>query len=138
MSAQKFNYELKKFIIKRKKVNKKIISIKAINVTSNFLKTIKKKLKKNRNKINHKIIIEAERSNNSKILINLFDDQVSIYKNDVLPDNCHYFKIETNEFNQWLKGKLTFEEVLGSRRFRYIRKPNVYSVEIMQIYTNYL
>ena len=63
---------------------------------------------------------------------------LSIYKNKLLPDNCHYFRVETNEYNKWLKGELTFEEVLGTRRFRYIRKPNTYSVDIMQIYTNYL
>ena len=62
----------------------------------------------------------------------------TIYKNKSVPNNCHYFKVERNEFNKWLEGRLTFEEVLGSRRFRYIRKPNTYNVKIMQIYTNYL
>jgi hypothetical protein len=61
----------------------------------------------------------------------------NIYQNE-LPNNCHYFKVQVNQFNKWLTGKLTFEEVLGTRRFRYIRKPNIYSVKIMQIYTNYL
>ena len=37
-----------------------------------------------------------------------------------------------------LNNKITFEEVLGTRRFRYIRNPNMYRVEINQIYTNYL
>ena len=32
----------------------------------------------------------------------------------------------------------TFEEVLGTRRFRYQRSPNIYRVEINKIYTNYL
>jgi hypothetical protein len=83
-------------------------------------------------------VIGSHNPKNGKILINLYNDEVYIYKNELLPDNCHYFKLETNEFNKWLKGKLTFEEVLGTRRFRYIRKPNTYNVNIMQIYTNYL
>ena len=77
-------------------------------------------------------------SENDKILINLFNNKVSIYKDKILPNNCHYFNLESNEYNMWLNKKITFEEVLGSRRFRYIRKPNLYNVSVMQIYTNYL
>ena len=77
-------------------------------------------------------------SQNNKILIDLHNNQVSIYKKKILPNNSHYFKVEPREFNQWLKGKLTFEEVLGTRRFRYTRKPNIYEIKIMQVYTNYL
>ena len=63
---------------------------------------------------------------------------MTIFNKQILPSNCHYFKLNLNEYNKWLSGKLTFEEVLGSRRFRYTRKPNNYSVKVMQIYTNYL
>ena len=55
-----------------------------------------------------------------------------------IPKNCHYFIVEDNEFNLWLNNKITFEEVLGTRRFRYNRNPNIYRVEINQIYTNFL
>ena len=53
-------------------------------------------------------------------------------------EKCHYFIVEDNEFNLWLNNKITFEEVLGTRRFRYNRNPNIYRVEINQIYTNFL
>jgi len=138
VGAKKFNFELKKFINNIKRYKKKQRTIHELTIKKKYLQLIKKKVKKNKNKIKHKILIESNSSKNGKILINLYNDEVCIYKNKLLPDNCHYFKIETNEFNKWLKGKLTFEEVLGTRRFRYIRKPNTYSVNIMQIYTNYL
>ena len=43
----------------------------------------------------------------------LYNDDVFVYKNKSVPNNCHYFKVERNEFNKWLEGRLTFEEVLG-------------------------
>ena len=137
ISANKFNNELKKFINRIKKARKSFFN-KKLNIKSKHLQFIQRKIKKNKDKIQHKILIDSKKSKNDKILINLLNNNVTIYKNKYLPDNCHYFKVENNEFSKWLNGKLTFEEVLGTRRFRYIRKPNVYSVKIMQIYTNYL
>ena len=55
-----------------------------------------------------------------------------------ITEKRHYFIVEDNEFNLWLNNKITFEEVLGTRRFRYNRNPNIYRVEINQIYTNFL
>jgi len=127
---------MRKFIKKIKNNKKKLIT-KPINITNKHLSIIKKKLTSIKDKIDHKVLIEAKNSNN-KILINILNNDVSIYKNKVLPDNCHYFKLDNNEYNMWLERKLTFEEVLGTRRFKYIRKPNIYNVKIMQIYTNYL
>ena len=137
ISTKKFNFEMKKFI-KKINNNKKESYTKALNINHNHLSSIKKKILNIKDKIDHKILVDAKSSNNSKILINLLNKEVSIYKNKVLPNNCHFFKIENNEYNMWLENKLTFEEVLGTRRFRYIRMPNVYNVKIMQIYTNYL
>ena len=138
ISASHFNLKLKKFIYKQKKNKKKIIKIKAIIPTVKHLKIITNKLKNISKKINHKILIGSKMSQNRKILIDLFNKKVSIYNNKILPDNCHYFHLEIKEYNMWLNKKITFEEVLGSRRFRYIRKPNLYNVNVMKTYTNYL
>ena len=59
-------------------------------------------------------------------------------KKNKLPFNCHYFTVQDNEFSQWIKKKITFEEVLGTRRFTYERYPNNYNVKINSIYTNFL
>ena len=75
---------------------------------------------------------------NIKIIINLKNDKVTEVKQAKIPEKCHYFIVEDNEFNLWLNNKITFEEVLGTRRFRYNRNPNIYRVEINQIYTNFL
>ena len=137
INKKEFNSKLKKFINLYKKNRKKNIS-KPLVIKNSYLKNIENNLKRNKKKINHKIIISPIDKSGYKILINLNNNKVNLLRDVNLPDNSHYFKIETNEFNQWLKGSLTFEEILGTRRFKYIRKPNVYNIKVMQIYTNYL
>ena len=99
---------------------------------------IKKKILKNTNKLSHKILISNESQKDNKICIDIKNDNVSIYKKNKLPFNCHYFTVQDNEFSQWIKKKITFEEVLGTRRFTYERYPNNYNVKINSIYTNFL
>jgi len=139
IKAKKFNFELKKFINHgRKKGNNAKRNGNYIEINQKHLDFIRKKISKNNNKLDHKIILSSNKFKDKKILINLLNNNVSIYKKKELPNQCHYFTVEINEFNDWLKGKITFEEILGTRRFRYFRKPNIYRVEINQIYTNYL
>ncbi len=138
ISTQKFNSKLEMFTFKKIKIiNHKKIT-KKIDINKDHLKFIKSKISKNMNKLNHKILISNESQKNNKICINLKDDNVSIYKKNELPFNCHYFMVQDNEFNQWIKKKITFEEVLGTRRFIYERYPNSYNVKINSIYTNFL
>ena len=99
---------------------------------------MRKKISKNKNKINHKIIISNESQKDNKICINIINNKVSVFDKKEIPFNSHYFIIQDNEFNQWLNNRITFEEVLGTRRFRYERNPNAYNVKINSIYTNYL
>ena len=139
IKAKKFNLELRKFInYGRKKKNNTKGNGNYIKIDQKHLNFIRKKISKNDNKLDHKIIVSSNKFKDKKILINLLNDNVSIYQKKELPNQSHYFTVEINEFNDWLKGKITFEEILGTRRFRYFRKPNIYRVEINQIYTNYL
>ena len=138
VSRKKFNDQLIKFTNKKKRLSKKIKHSKKILITTNKLKLIKDKIKINNNKIDHNIVISSKAFKNRKIIINLKTNKVILKKQSLIPKNCHYFIIEDNEFNLWLNNKITFEEVLGTRRFRYHRNPNVYRVEINQIYTNFL
>ena len=82
------------------------------------------------NKLNHKILISNISQKDNKICIDIKNDNVSIYTKNKLPYNCHYFMVQDNEFNQWINKRLTFEEVLGTRRFTYERYPNKYNVKI--------
>ena len=138
ISRKKFNNELIKFTNKKKKLSIKIKKVKKITINKIKLKFIKNKIKNNKNKLNHNIVVSSKSFKNDKIVINLKTDNVFLKKQSKIPENCHYFIIEDNEFNLWLNNKITFEEVLGTRRFRYNRNPNVYRVEINQIYTNFL
>ena len=112
--------------------------IKNIKIDEIKLNIIQKRIKKNKNKIDHNIVVSKKSNKNSKIMINLKTNSVILKKQSKIPENCHYFVIEDNEFNLWLNNKMTFEEVLGTRRFRYNRNPNIYRVKINQIYTNFL
>ena len=138
ISKKTFNKQLEIFTYKKiKLINQKKIN-KKIKINSNHLTLIKKKISKNKNKLNHKILISNISQKDNKICIDVKNDNVSIYTKNKLPYNCHYFMVQDNEFNQWIKKKLTFEEVLGTRRFTYERYPNKYNVKINSIYTNYL
>ena len=138
ISARKFNSELEKFTFKKiKLINHKKIQ-KKIRIEKKHLNIIKKKILKNTNKLSHKILISNESQKDNKICIDIKNDNVSIYKKNKLPFNCHYFTVQDNEFSQWIKKKITFEEVLGTRRFTYERYPNNYNVKINSIYTNFL
>ena len=138
ISKKEFNKNLIKFTLKKKSMIKKNIVSKSIKFDKILKKEIQEKIKKNPNKLDHKIIISSKSKKNNKIVINLNNDNVSFSNEKKIPLNSHHFILEDNEFNLWLNQKLSFEEVLGTRRFRYERYPNVYQVKINQIYTNYL
>ena len=138
ISQKEFNNELIKFTNKKKKLTKKNKKLKIININKIKLKAICKKIKKNMNKVDHNIVVSPKSKTDTKIIINLKKDTVIHVKQTKIPEKCHYFIVEDNEFNLWLNNKITFEEVLGTRRFRYNRNPNIYRVEINQIYTNFL
>ena len=138
ISKKKFNNELSNYTKKRKKLSVKNVLAKKIDINDSKLKLIQKKIIKNPNKINHNIVVSSKSEQNKKIIINLKNDSVSYKIMKQIPINSHYFIVEDNEFNLWLNNNITFEEVLGTRRFRYNRNPNIYRVEINQIYTNFL
>ncbi len=138
ISSNKFNKKLENFTFKKiKLINHKKIK-KKVNIQKNHLKIIKNKISKNKIKIDHKILISNESQRNSKICIDIKNNSVFLYNQNKLPFNSHYFVVQDNEFYQWLRKKITFEEVLGTRRFTYERYPNTYSVKVNSIYTNFL
>ena len=138
ISQKKFNDGLIKFTNKKKKLTKKYKKATTIKITKVKLNEICKKIRKNKNKVDHNIVVSPKSKKNTKIIINLKNNNVTEIKQAKIPENCHYFIVEDNEFNLWLNNKITFEEVLGTRRFRYNRNPNIYRVEINQIYSNFL
>ena len=138
VSTKKFNKMLENFTLKKIKLIKNKKVIKKIKIKKSHLNFIKSKILKNQLKINHKILVSNESQENNKICINIKNSNVYLYYENKLPFNSHYFKVQDVEFNKWLKKKITFEEVLGTRRFTYQRYPNTYNVKINSIYTNFL
>ena len=138
ISSKKFNDQLEDFTYKKIKIlNHKKINQK-IKINDYHLKSIKKKISKNKLKLDHKILISNESQKQDKICINIKNNNVSLYTNQKIPLNSHYFMVQDNEFKLWLSKKISFEEVLGTRRFTYERYPNTYNVKINSIYTNFL
>ena len=138
ISSKKFNKSLENFTLKKIKLidHKKII--RKIKIKKLDLRFIKNKISKNKIKINHKILVSNESQKDNKVCIDIKNNNVFLYNKDKLPLNSHYFIVQDNEFNQWIKRKITFEEVLGTRRFTYERYPNTYNVKVNSIYTNFL
>lgn len=139
VSKSKFNYLLKKFLDSsnsnadfRKKVNINL------NGKGNF-DWIENRIKKNPNKIDYSIVLEDEHNPSKTMLkINIKTSKVSTINKTNNLKNCHYFKLNSFLFNEWLQQKISFEEVIGTRRFRLERIPNVYRVDINEVYLNYL
>ena len=138
ISSKRFNKSLENFTFKKiKLINHKKI-IRKIKIKNLHLRFIKNKISKNKIKINHKILVSNESQKDNKVCIDIKNNNVFLYNKDKLPLNSHYFIVQDNEFNQWIKKKITFEEVLGTRRFTYERYPNTYNVKVNSIYTNFL
>lgn len=138
VSASYFNKKLEDFTFKKIKETKHKKIKKKVKINKKILNFFTKKLSKNRTRVDHKVLVSNESQKNSKICFDIKKNNVSLYSNDKLPYNSHYFIVQDNEFNQWIQNKISFEEILGTRRFTYERYPNKYSVKINSIYTNYL
>jgi L-ascorbate metabolism protein UlaG (beta-lactamase superfamily) len=48
------------------------------------------------------------------------------------------FNFDAGIFYKWVRGELTFERAIGTRRFTYTRSPNVYNLEVIEWYNKYL
>jgi hypothetical protein len=143
VSKKKFKAELKKFLINSLSKNnivtnyKKQIKINLNNI-GNF-SWIEEKLNKNKKKIKFNLILQDEKIDNNKILINLKNNKAKIINkidNSLAP--YQYFKINSYVFNKWLNQEIRFEEIIGTRRFRLTRVPNKYNLNVNEICTNYL
>lgn len=50
----------------------------------------------------------------------------------------HRFYFDSPVFHSWARGSQTFEQALGSRRFKYSRAPDLFEIEIVEFWANYL
>jgi hypothetical protein len=49
-----------------------------------------------------------------------------------------HFSVEAPEYYLWASGDMTFEQMLGTRRFTYQRYPNEYNLQVIEFFNNYL
>lgn len=139
VTKSKFNKLLKNFLnnsISNADFRKKVTV--DLNDTADF-SWIENRIKKNPNKIDYSIILEDENNpSNMMLKIDIKTSKVTTINKNIDLKNCHYFKLNSFIFNEWLQQKISFEEVIGTRRFRLERIPNVYRVDINEVYLNYL
>ena len=87
ISTKVFNKQLEKFTNKKRNLLKFKKIQKKTELSNRYLKNLQKKISKNKNKINHKILISNESQKNNKICINIINNKVSIYRKKLLPLN---------------------------------------------------
>lgn len=117
-----------------------------VSVDTSLLKDMRwleNKLKsKNMETVDHDIRITtlglAPDSNPIKIEVNLSDYSVKSVANWTPGRKYHCFKVEPIALNPWLRNEISFEEVIGTRRFRVERAPNEYNLKVIEILNNAL
>lgn len=88
------------------------------------LDNLKQRVGRAETHVNHLIVVNG-------ICIDLFVSQV--WWADEIPDRPRTeFHVEPFEFKKWVKGKITFEELIGTRQFTCTRVPNVYNLEVFE------
>jgi len=83
--------------------------------------------------IDHRILIHV---GDSGLAIELSDNTVS--RCALVESPYTAFKFESRELEMWLDGEISFEQLLGTRRFSYEKQPNEYCLEVQEFYNNYL
>jgi hypothetical protein len=60
------------------------------------------------------------------------------YKEVPKGKNATAFRFDEPIFEKWLRGEITFEQAIGTRRFICARVPNVYNVNVFEFMNNHL
>jgi hypothetical protein len=74
---------------------------------------------------------------NHAIQVNLRTKEVQPATQVDLAEGTIVFKLEPHAFELWLKGSVTFEDILNSQRFLVARNPEVFNREIWEVIRNY-
>lgn len=93
----------------------------------------------NKKKIKFNLILQDEKVDNKKILIDLKNNKAKIINkidNNLVP--YQYFKVNSYVFNKCLNQEIRFKEIIVTKRFRHTKVPNKYNLNVNEIYTNYL
>lgn len=72
------------------------------------------------------------------IAVDLEHLTVELRETDASSKENHVIYIEDYQLMEWLNGHLTYEMVVATRKFKMLRRPNVYNVKVFEFILNYL
>jgi L-ascorbate metabolism protein UlaG (beta-lactamase superfamily) len=127
-----FIHEVQKALSENKPKN---LNAEVILTEEHFLK-FKNKVWNARHIVENNIV--AFVVNDKWLCANLETKMVSIEKPFNLKFNMTIIEIEPYQLMKWLDGELTYEMVVATRKFKMIRKPDLYNVKVFEFILNYL
>lgn len=112
----------------------KNLNFETVNIDK-FLDNLNEKLKSSDISLSQIIRVELEYLNESIFIeIDCNKLQAQRVSRFTTVDNYHHFKLDHVASGHWLNGK-RFEEIIGMRRFKLKRVPNIYSKELIRMAT---
>ena len=96
-----------------------------------MIEEIRDRVKRAQKKVfNHELIING-------LVIDLETLEVKVrFHDDDKP--CTRFDFDKEVFQDWAVGHITFEQAIGTRRFKCLRTPNEYNLQVFEFMNNYL
>lgn len=86
----------------------------------------------------HQLLIHSERESEPTLRIDLRDHTVQLEKQAIADLPSTSFFVQNIALEGWLTQTIKFEEVIGSRRFRIRREPNLYNLPVLEVLHNHL
>jgi L-ascorbate metabolism protein UlaG (beta-lactamase superfamily) len=75
---------------------------------------------------------------NGDIRVKCHEPKAYLHDSSQVDEPFIHFYVDRPICKRWLDGELTFEQVIGSRRFKYLRFPNKYNAEVFRWYMRFL
>ena len=102
-----------------------------VSITTHDLERLKRQVKNASFRVeNHSIIV------NGVVEVDTDALQVHLLTKAKVPYT--QFDFDEDVFSDWIRGLITFEQAIGTRRFKCLRVPNVYNVKVFEFMNNFL
>ena len=125
----KAHKSVKKFKFKATKMKPMNFNVRASEIG---LHTLSKKLQQANYTVPNNVILV-----NEKIVIDL-ETKTCRVGGPQYDKNLTMFNFDVEVFSDWMQGRITFEQAIGTRRFECHRIPNVYNLQVFEFMNNFL
>ena len=108
-----------------------------VALASNLTWLTEKLKRSNAKPVDHQIRVESTGSDGLMIEIDLSKQSAErVSEWHAQGTGYHHFKVEPLALQAWLEKRITFEEIIGTRRFRIERVPNEYNLPVLELINN--